>query len=263
MGGDGSTGSINRYTAKDAIGLTLNYFANDYTGINGTPFPGYRGYLDNYRPLYNGNISSMSVYQKRFEDDNFPGGPLIFYNYRYDQLNRLTGQDAYNGFSADSNSWAGMTSMGEYLKERIAYDANGNILKYLRKNIGALTPGAAAYMDSLTYKYYSNTNQLRYIKDSVTSAYASYQDNLITDLKTQPDGNYVYDEIGNLIKDSADEGKTYILDGHNRLKVISQSEKPLNLTVQELSMEEAAKRFPDKVADIKKGSFNKKIKDDK
>lgn len=41
MGGDGRYSSINRYTAKDAIGLTLNYFGNDYTALNGHPFPGY------------------------------------------------------------------------------------------------------------------------------------------------------------------------------------------------------------------------------
>jgi hypothetical protein len=56
MGGDAYGGSINQYVAKDAIGLTLNYFANDYTGINGTPFPGYSAVLGSsyYRPLYNG-----------------------------------------------------------------------------------------------------------------------------------------------------------------------------------------------------------------
>jgi hypothetical protein len=197
MGGDAYGGSINQYVAKDAIGLTLNYFANDYTGINGTPFPGYSAVLGSsyYRPLYNGNISSMSVYQKRFEDTYFPGGPLIFYSYKYDQLNRLTGQDAFNlGYNGTTNNWDSLHSMGDYLKERIAYDGNGNITRYLRNSIS----GATAGMDSLTYKYYAGTNRLRFIKDSVTSAWISKQDNLIEDLKSQPDSNYTYDEIGNL-----------------------------------------------------------------
>jgi RHS repeat-associated protein len=59
-------------------------------------------------------------------------------------------------------------------------------------------------MDSLTYKYYAGTNRLRFIKDSVTSAWISKQDNLIEDLKSQPDSNYTYDEIGNLVKDNKD-----------------------------------------------------------
>jgi RHS repeat-associated protein len=203
MGGDAYGGSINQYVAKDAIGLTLNYFANDYTGINGTPFPGYSAVLGSsyYRPLYNGNISSMSVYQKRFEDTYFPGGPLIFYSYKYDQLNRLTGQDAFNlGYNGTTNNWDSLHSMGDYLKERIAYDGNGNITRYLRNSIS----GATAGMDSLTYKYYAGTNRLRFIKDSVTSAWISKQDNLIEDLKSQPDSNYAYDEIGNLVKDNKD-----------------------------------------------------------
>jgi RHS repeat-associated protein len=144
----------------------------------------------------------MSVYQKRFEDtDDFPGGPLIFYSYKYDQLNRLTGQDAFNlGYNGTTNNWDSLHSMGDYLKERIAYDGNGNITRYLRNSIS----GATAGMDSLTYKYYAGTNRLRFIKDSVTSAWISKQDNLIEDLKSQPDSNYAYDEVGNLVKDNKD-----------------------------------------------------------
>ena len=55
--------------------------------------------------------------------------------------------------------------------------------------------------------------------------------------------------------------KTYILDGHNRLKVVSASDKPINVTIQELSLEEARKRFPDKIKDIEANNFNKKISD--
>jgi hypothetical protein len=87
--------------------------------------------------------------------EKFEGGsPLIFYNYMYDQLNRLVQQDAYNGFNTGTNSWVAannMGSMGERLKERIAYDANGNIMNYLRKSLN----GGTADMDSLTYKYYA------------------------------------------------------------------------------------------------------------
>jgi RHS repeat-associated protein len=91
--------------------------------------------------------------------------------------------------------------MGQRLKERIAYDANGNILKYLRKSI----TGTDAHMDSLNYLYYANTNRLKRITDSIqANTYTSSQDNLILDIDNQPDNNYVYDAIGNLIKDSAE-----------------------------------------------------------
>jgi RHS repeat-associated protein len=203
MGEDAHAGSLNQYVGKDALGLTLNYFANDYTAINGTPFPGYSGFLASgaYRPLYNGNISSSSVYQKKFDYYNSPGGPLIFYNYKYDQLNRLTGQDAYRGFyNTSSGLWDSLQTMGENLKERIAYDANGNIKKYLRNSIDP----AQVRMDSLHYDYYANTNRLRRIRDSVLANGYVDPNNRIIDIDGQPDSNYVYDAIGNLIKDKTE-----------------------------------------------------------
>jgi RHS repeat-associated protein len=204
MGGDGDTASLNRYTAADAIGLTLNYFTGDYATISGhTPFPGYSAFMPvgAYRPLFNGNISSQSVYQKKFESSS-PGGPLIFYNYKYDQLNRLVSQDAFNGFNRGNNNWNGLASMGEWLKERIAYDANGNILKYLRNSLG----GSTHQMDSLNYHYYAGTNQLRRITDNVP---ANANTGYVPDIENQLDNNYRYDSIGNLISDNA-EGITNI-----------------------------------------------------
>lgn len=205
MGSDGKDGHLNQFIARDAFGFSLNYFAGEYKPVgNGVdPFPGYSGRLtdlNNYRPLYNGNISSMSIYNRRFEGE--PGGPLHFYNYRYDQLNRLTGQDVYKGFDIEANSWNGMTGNNDYLKERIAYDANGNILKYLRNAMS----GSGVAMDSLTYKYYKGTNQLRQVRDAVgDNTYQSQEDNLIADIDNQTDtSNYVYDEIGNLVKDKAE-----------------------------------------------------------
>jgi RHS repeat-associated protein len=113
-------------------------------------------------------------------------------------LNRLVYQDALNGFSG--NSWTGMATMGEQLKERITYDDNGNIKKYLRKSIDG------THMDSLTYEYYAATNQLRRIIDSVpANVYTGY----VPDIETQADNNYTYDSIGNLVKDNA-EGITNI-----------------------------------------------------
>ncbi|HEY4481246.1 MAG TPA: RHS repeat-associated core domain-containing protein, partial [Candidatus Brocadiaceae bacterium] len=54
-------------------------------------------------------------------------------------------------------------------------------------------------MDSLTYKYYAGTNQLRQVRDSVNA------NNYAVDIDNQSDtSNYVYDAIGNLILDKAE-----------------------------------------------------------
>ena len=127
----------------------------------------------------------------------FPGPTAVqapqLYNYQYDQLNRITGMDVYRGLNQATNSWAGMSSapVADY-KERVTYDANGNILKYLRN--GTSVPNIN--MDSLSYNYYPNTNQLKFVRDNVTDA------NYADDIDNQTNiSNYLYDQIGNLIKD--------------------------------------------------------------
>jgi RHS repeat-associated protein len=204
IGGDGKSAGINQYTARDALGLTLNYFADEFKPINGsvTPFPPLSNATyqsTGYRPLFNGNISSISVYNRKFES-GVAGGAMVFYNYKYDQLNRLTAMDAWTGFNSGTNSWGSM-SISDMMQERVAYDANGNITKYLRNGITA----SPITMDSLNYKYYANTNQLRQVTDNVPSGrYGSVPWDLDIDGQANAD-NYVYDQIGNLIEDKAEQ----------------------------------------------------------
>jgi RHS repeat-associated protein len=216
MGEDGKSNGQNKYIARDAFGYHLNYFTGDYSNINSayTPFPDHvykpngtaRLTSAEYRPLYNGNISSMMVNIAALNEP-------VLHNYRYDQLNRLTGMNTYSGFRFQTNDWGtasdtlpllrrdATTGDGAY-KERIAYDANGNILKYLRKGRYGDTP-----MDSLTYNYTYNAqgqlqhNMLNFVRDRVnnTSPYANASRD---DLEDQATGNYSYDEIGNLVKDN-------------------------------------------------------------
>jgi len=120
-------------------------------------------------------------------------GPLL-YNYRYDQLNRITGMDAYYGLSQATNSWAGLMPTADF-RERVAYDGNGNIQKYKRNNFGE----TGLPMDSLGYKYITGTNKLLRIQDSADDAIGGGYD-----LHNQPVNNYAYDSIGNLIKDSSE-----------------------------------------------------------
>lgn len=203
MGGDGRVGYQNQYTARDAYGLTLNYYGDEYKPIgNVTPFPDYRASLQaaggSFKPLYNGNISSMAAYIRRFEvGTGVPGGPLVFNNYSYDQLNRLTGQDAFTGFNTGANSWS--LAATDMFRERVVYDANGNILNYLRN--GAAGP---VRMDSLRYFYYPGTNRLQRIRDSVPSnAYGANSYDMDIDNHTVTN-NYEYDEIGNMTKDAGE-----------------------------------------------------------
>jgi len=191
MGQDGKTTSTNKYVARDEYGFNLNYFTGEYSPINSdvTAFAGHTAFMPTgaYKPLYNGNISSMAVNIRKFAQPQL-------YNYGYDQLNRITKMDVYRGLNESNNQWANpLTAVGDY-KERVSYDANGNILSYVRHGYGSNLP-----MDSLNYYYLDKTqsNLLEHISDGVSSsAYTN-------DLKNQGNYNYHYDKIGNIISDGA------------------------------------------------------------
>ncbi|MHA4845778.1 RHS repeat-associated core domain-containing protein [Flavitalea antarctica] len=209
MGNDGAVNLSNQYTAKDAVGFSLNYFAGDYHAITGQiKFPGTNGLFPGTTipAMYNGNISSMAESIDKMSTTGLFGGKTMLYNYMYDQLNRITGMDAYNNFNVASNNWNGMVKLDQY-QERVAYDANGNIQKYLRH--GHLT-GGNLVMDSLSYKYdlaNKRHNRLLQVVDNVSpTRYGTYRD-LDPQSSTT---NYQYDAIGNIVAD-ASEGITSIV----------------------------------------------------
>lgn len=225
MGNDGDpANSATKYIARDAISFNLNYFSTatgmDYTPIGGTtPFANvnaatYNG--ANYRPLFNGNISSMAVNIRRFNSTaGTAGDSAMLYSYKYDQLNRLMGRDAYRGLNTGTNAWGtNMTSIDQY-REKLSYDANGNILKYFKN--GNLT-GSNVYMDSLLYTYYANSNQLLFVKDSITDARYS------TDIDNQSAGNYLYDEIGNLRYDFKENISSIVWNVYGKISSITKSD---------------------------------------
>jgi YD repeat-containing protein len=93
-------------------------------------------------------------------------------------------------------------------------------MKYLRNSIS----GTTADMDSLSYKYYANTNQLKQIVDRVPdNTYVSKEDNLVADIDNQPDNNYAYDAIGNLIKDSAEKISSIKWNVYGKIQEINKS----------------------------------------
>lgn len=185
-GGTVVDGSSITTPASDEYSYVLHYNSNDFKAINAAApdalTPAQLG--AEYRPLYNGNISGMGVSVNKL------GSPQ-WYNYQYDQLNRLVKMDMW---AAGSNTWSDMQKKMDY-SESIRYDANGNIMRYLRN--GNSTGGGPLQMDNLTYHYETGKNRLGYITDSVPAG------NYAVDIDNQPVGNYAYDSIGNLIKDDS------------------------------------------------------------
>ncbi len=190
----GEDAKTRHHAARDVFSFSLNYFNGDYLAVNASSFP-FAGVADGLvnlsgdvvqtgKNLFNGNISSMMV--------NVPMlGDSKLYGYRYDQLNRLKAMNTYTGLDATINTFSPLGSQ-DY-KERVSYDANGNILQYLRNAYGA----SQLAMDDLTYEYKATNNQLRRVFDAVVSTPADYGDIP----NNQLNDNYEYDGIGNLVRD--------------------------------------------------------------
>ena len=205
LGEDGFAPGNNHTVARDVIGFALHYYdavegSNtwmDYKPLTGPSLFARPASGSSFVSLYNGNIGAISINNAGLAK-GAPGtidASALFYNYRYDQLNRLVRMQAFNGFDAVNNQWGnGTASIPDY-GEGVIYDPNGNIVTYNRK--GSLLFGSPADMDDLFYHYDANTNRLNYITDAVPiSIYAD-------DLKSQGPNNYTYDAIGNLKTDDA------------------------------------------------------------
>ncbi|UPK72618.1 LamG-like jellyroll fold domain-containing protein [Chitinophaga filiformis] len=195
IGRDGVKSTWRSNIARDAYGYSLEYFKGDYNAISdqakafplkwtvGVP-------TEAGRDLFNGNISRSTLALKRVAEQAPVG-----YSYRYDQLSRLKGMRQHS-LSVGATDWSAATA-GEQFKEAITYDANGNILSYLRNG----SNGKGLAMDQLSYVYSRDAagnllnNKLSQVVDNASDA--SYTE----DLKTQPANNYLYDNIGNLLSD--------------------------------------------------------------
>ena len=189
MGLDGKSSGSHKWFGRDAATFVLSYFNADYRPIGSARFTATfsptAGFGASSPSLYNGNIRKATYSIENLTEQ------VIGYAYQYDQLNRLIGMDAWLNFSAGSYNWPGSGSASNKYKERVTYDANGNILTYIRHG------GSPAPMDSLTYAYYANTNQLKRV-DDISSSYTE-------DIDDQSGDNYAYDATGNLIEDVAEE----------------------------------------------------------
>lgn len=217
----------NRLVARDAYGFTLDYFNGDYKPVGGTSMaqvPAQTGSAFEsavlQQGLYNGNIVRMTTALASPSPSPSPstgsggsGGsgqarlPVLGFAYKYDQLNRIRENNAY--LSSDmhtANSWSGITGTDAY-KGSYTYDANGNLLTLQRRG------AAGTLKDDFTYEY----RQLPYSPGNPFSNYIGPQNRLDRvqdavpdgdfpdDMDSQAAGNYAYDAIGNLVKDTKEE----------------------------------------------------------
>ncbi|MGC4102993.1 DUF6443 domain-containing protein [Ferruginibacter sp.] len=199
----------NNIRTTDAYGYSLNYYNGDYSRINqsaANPFAalnmhlatGEAGNPYTANELFNGNIGTMVVSMPKL-------GTARVYGYNYDQLNRITNMYAFKGINTASNTFTAI-AIDDY-KEKVTYDANGNILTYKRNGVSSVVLNGAGglNMDDLAYEYIPNSNKLKRVTDN-----PAYSSNYPDDIDNQTDAdNYVYDEIGNLVEDKA-EGITGI-----------------------------------------------------
>lgn len=243
MGSDGdlSFANPNGNFARDIAGYSLNYYKGDYEAINyvkwnsaTTRFEAYKTSSDllaNSNDLFNGNISSMVTTISKVDTNSsgvvtgssaFPLGN----GYRYDQLNRIKRSYSYTNLDTLTNTWLGngASTAGLY-RNTFTYDANGNILTQVKRDsIGGL-------IDSLVYNYEKLSgnklirNRLYHVNDFVTSTPANFGD--IKDQGAFTSGasinlsnNYSFDEIGNLIKDNAEQIDTIRWTVYGKIKAI-------------------------------------------
>jgi RHS repeat-associated protein len=195
----------NNIRTTDAYGYSLNYFNGDYNRISqaaANPFAvlnmslatGDAGTPNTAYQLFNGNIGAMLVSIPKL-------GSAKVYGYNYDQLNRITNMFAFKGVNTATNTFTPI-AINDY-KEKITYDANGNILTYKRNGVTGVVAGGPGglNMDDLAYDYIPNSNKLKRVTDNPANS-GNYPD----DIDDQVDAdNYVYDEIGNLIIDKAEK----------------------------------------------------------
>ena len=123
-------------------------------------------------PQFNGNISAIT-----WKNSEELSGHS--YTFNYDNANRITKGDHFNGITATT----------EFDLNKVSYDKNGNIYTLIRY-------GASGLIDNLTYTYTdasSNyTNQLQQVDDA-TGNTVGFAD--------VPGLDYAYDNNGNLIED--------------------------------------------------------------
>ena len=134
---------------------------------------------------YNGNIAGIKW--KSTGDDIQRA-----YGFSYDSTNRLTKAD-FTQQNEGSTLWT--NDKMDFSVSKLVYDANGNILSMKQRGVNINTP---VTIDSLSYQYFSNSNQLQKVSDAITdnTPWGDFKDTTLTA------DDYVYDVNGNIVKDN-------------------------------------------------------------
>ncbi|MCB9262599.1 MAG: RHS repeat-associated core domain-containing protein [Flavobacteriales bacterium] len=228
IGRDGQSGSINEYVGKDVFGFSLGYYEGDFYEI-GSILSSDLAFSQTSSSdfgsaspdLFNGNIKHMITALQPFMGTN--GEPMGM-AYTYDQLNRIKSATAWDDINVTTNHWRQPSSgpLQDYACN-YTYDANGNIMTLSRNGTTAVN----TQMDNFIYHYFPGTNKLEYVSDMVNSS------NYTNDIDDQLPGNYLYDEIGNLISDQAEGidniewtvyGKIKSIDKNNTAPILADLE---------------------------------------
>lgn len=181
--------------------LSINTSHNDTDSDAGADLFGMQlSYADHpTNPQYNGNIAEFNWKTSKVASQSI-APPKMGYEYRYDDMNRLSTAISKKNGSIDNAH-----------NETISYDVNGNILSLNRK---AQINNAIHTIDDLAYTYDGYRTQK--IDDVSTSTQKSlgYQD------KANVATEHIYDANGNMIEDKSKNIKIDY-DDRNLIKKIT------------------------------------------
>lgn len=216
------------HVGRDAFGFSLSYFQGDYTAINETMwntvanrFEADMATSSNLalarNDLWNGNIGSM-VTALPLSSNGTQGMA-----YTYDQLNRIISAKGFQNVDLLNNEWDYNANYADHYANSFTYDANGNIDSQSRSGEDSVNDK----FDELIYQYKEDEfglplqNRLYHVNDGQANDamltddiddQGTFQETDLGDLNDPNDdilieeaNNYGYDELGQLVRDNAEE----------------------------------------------------------
>lgn len=213
---------------QDVFGYTLDYFTGDYTRSGSN--------IETYTPATGGSNTTLPenytgiIRASRWQTTIPTGAPAleltgeVQYAYKYDAKNQLTeaifgrittgGASPTNGLSTTSGAEAVFSEQSAaYRVNNITYDKNGNI-----KTMKCQAKPTATAMDDLTYLYDSDKhNRLLSVTDAASPA-----NNYSNDIKNQSSGNYMYNNLGQVIYDASGD-YNYIYNLYGKVTAIKKT----------------------------------------
>jgi RHS repeat-associated protein len=212
------------------VGFTLGYFAGDYDPVDeGLPPTDLfearstgSNFLADDMQLYGGQIAHSVTANRAFGVSEY--SPMGV-SYRYDQLYRLTRSNVHNYLDVDGNAWMTGVQPGQAYGTAYSYDPNGNIKTLAR--FGPGTSAASLNLDELSYRYDGDgidearvDNRLQLVSDAVANS--PFDGDLETQGDNIADPNYLYDKLGRMVADWAEEIEKVAWDIHNKVRRVER-----------------------------------------